>query len=152
MSLEQLDDIIRRLNDSLDGKTTDEKEAAVLELIYSTSSRVRPGIKFLPMYFYATEQYTAPPLDEDGREVDNQGLPVIASEDEVVAIQGGTREGTTQRGRGYISLPSTSTRLSDPSTDSEGMMGHSKAKRRGAPRKSSTIDWESVAAAAKRKV
>ncbi len=125
----------------------------MLELIYSTSSRVRPGIKFLPMYFYATETYTAPDVDDQGREIDNQGLPVIQSEDEVVAIQGGSRDRSSQRGNGYVSLPSTSTRLSDPSTDSEGMMGPSKGRRRQPKRPTEMIDWETASVAAnKRKV
>ncbi len=114
LSQEELDDIIQRLNNHIDGMSTKEKEEAVIELIHNTRSRMIPGTRNLPFFLYAEDEEPpkASQVDEEGRPIDE------SMSDEKIVVKGGKGE-NAPREKGYRSLPSSSARLEDPRTDSE---------------------------------
>ncbi len=123
---EELQDTIARMNAYMQGMTKQEKEMAVTELIFSTGSRVLPGVRFLPDRLY--EENSVPPenmVDEHGRNVDGEGLPLIETDEEVMAFQQGNYRNSQTRD---VRMPSTRANLPDPSTESDSPLGK---KRRG---------------------
>ncbi len=137
MTSEELDQLVDTMNEYLEGKTTQEKEKAVIDLIHGTASRVSPGVRYLPIHWYRDGEhgFANEIYDEYNRHVDGAGLPILNSEDEVIAIQQGQgRERTNSKD---IPMPSTSAVLSDPSTDSERGPGTYKKKRSAPP-----INWD----------
>ncbi len=131
---EELDQLVEMMNNHIDGLTTDEKEHAVVDLIFSTGSRVLPGIRYLPLHWYPAGGQHPPTeiIDEANRNVDGEGLPIVDTDEETVAVVQGA--GSAKRNhKDDVPMPSTSANLSDASTDSERGPGHYKKKRRAAP-------------------
>ncbi len=130
VSSEELDELLAMMNDYIDGNTSQEKEQAVVDLIFSTSSRVVPGLRYLPIHWYPHD-VNAPPqvlLDEDNRNIDGQGKKILDTDEEVVAVVHG--KDNHKRDSKDVPMPSTSAVLSDPSTDSEYGPGTYKKKRK----------------------
>ncbi len=125
VSNEELEDYVTRLNDSLSGLTTAEKEAFVIELIHNSPARVRPGVRNLPADMYAGAE-SAPPESN----VDDEGLSALPSEDEIVVAR--NRQGAAKK-KGDISLPSTTANLPEPHTDSEKSSKSSGSTKRKTP-------------------
>ncbi len=113
VTTEELEDYVDRLNEHVSGHTTAEKEDLVVDLIHNTPARVRPGVRNLPFYLYK-EGETIPPRSD----VDRQGLPGIASEDEVVVARH-SEYAKGARKKGQTTLPSTTANLPEAHTDSE---------------------------------
>ncbi len=103
--------------------TTSEKEEAVIELIYNTPAKVRPGVRNLPFYLYA-ENEIPPPV----RDIDDDGLPAIGTDEETTVVRA-SKAAEAKRKKGDISMPSTSALMPDPHTDSE-RSSRSSSKRR----------------------
>ncbi len=132
VDLHELDDLVRRLNESLDGLTTAEKEAFVRNLITETRSAVRPGVRFLPAQFYS--DYESPSEDQPTR--DRDGNVILDTEDETTAIVTREKDGRRRKKNpGDISLPSTGAKGATVETDTDS----TPAKR---PRKSTDKDPE----------
>ncbi len=128
---EDVQDIVRRMNDYIDGMTLAQKEEAVAELIFATKSRVQPGIRFLPDKLY--EEENIPPeamYDDDGRPVDDEGLPLLDTDDEIKAFQRGDSRSSNSRD---VNMPSIKANVPDASTDSEGPFASKKDKRARSP-------------------
>ncbi len=111
-----MDELVRRLNESLDGLTSAEKEAFVRQIISETRSAVRPGVRYLPPNFYTDEDSGG----EDPPRTDRDGNPIIDTEDETTAFvrrpgDGGRRK----KNPGDISLPSTKAKLKPAETDTD---------------------------------
>ncbi len=108
------------MNAYIDGMTLQEKERTVRDLVYATGSRVMSGVRYLPLHWYEAGEIAPPTelIDEHGRVVDDEGLPVIDTEDEVVAVTTSTAGGK-KRTKMDTSMPSQAAILSDASTDSE---------------------------------
>ncbi len=132
-----LDALVCQMNKHIEGLTSEEKESAVVDLIFSTGSRIQPGLRYLPMHWYSAGEYIAPDviLDEDNRRVDGEGKPIVDTDEEVVAVVPASEGG--RRHRQDVPMPSTSAVLSDPSTDSERGPGTYRKKRKAPP-----IDFE----------
>ncbi len=77
------------------------------------------GVRYLPLHWYEDGEVLPPTelLDEEGRKVDDDGLPVIDTEDEIIAVANADENRT--RDPKAASMPRTSAVLSDASTDSE---------------------------------
>ncbi len=120
MPNEELDDLVERMNAYIEGMTTAEKERTVRDLVYATGSRVMPGVRYLPLFWYEAGEVVPPDelMDEDGRQVDDSGLPILDTEDEVVAVAA-SKTGPEKRNPRDQSMPRTSAYLSEGSTDSE---------------------------------
>ncbi len=115
VSNEDLEDIIARLNSNIDGMSTSEKEDHAIELITNTRARVMPGVRFLPRTYYSEEEKA--PSSVNTGENDQDGLPILNSEDEVKAFVRHTNRGP--RNPSDVKLPSTSNKLPEAKTDSE---------------------------------
>ncbi len=113
MSLEELEDLVQRLNNHIADLSTVEKEEAVIDLIHNTGPRFIPGTRNVPFNLY-NEDEEAPPI----KNYDADGLPINDLEDEVIAVTVG-KSGQSKRRSSYQSLPSTQSKLSEPRTDSE---------------------------------
>ncbi len=113
MSLEELESLVACLNNHLDGMSTIEKEDEVINLIHNTGPRFIPGVRNVPFYLYAEDE--EPPARAD---VDEEGRPINDLDKETIAVRQG-KSGQAKRTKSYQSLPSTSSRLTDPKTDSE---------------------------------
>ena len=114
MTLDELEDLVTRLNNHLDGMSSTEKEDAVVELIHNTGPRFIPGTRNLPFYVYEEDEECPPKT-----KVDDKGLPITDPKDEVIAVKGGKTMDRSKRPSGYQSLPSSRSKLSEPRTDSE---------------------------------
>ncbi len=114
MSLEELNELVERLNNFLDGMSTAEKEEAVKDLIYNTGPRFIPGTRNLPFNLYAEDEEVP-----EKTKVDSSGLPIKDMKEEVIAVKPGKTMDRSKRPSGYQSLPSSTSRLSEPRTDSE---------------------------------
>ncbi len=115
------------MNAYMEGMTKEEKEMAVTELIFSTGSRVQPGVRYLPDRLY--EENSVPPntmVDEHGRDVDGEGLPLVDTEDEVIAFQHGNYSNSQSDD---VRMPSARAILSDPSTDSDSPLRRKRQQR-----------------------
>ncbi len=126
---DELDELVDIMNQYLDGMTLEEKEKTVRDLIFSTGSRVLPGVRYLPLYWYPDG--TSPPdviLDDEGRNVDRDGLPILKTDDELVVYKSG--KPFKRRDPRDVSLPPTGSILSDASTDSERAMPKKAQKKR----------------------
>ncbi len=134
ITTEELNDQVDRLNRHIEGNTSAEKEAMVIDLINNTSSRMRPGVRFAPLDWYG-ENEVAPAelLDEEGQVVDGEGKPIIPSEHEFEIYRPGKK--FVRRDKRDMSLPRTTANLSDPETDSETSKKSKGTKRRSYP------DW-----------
>ncbi len=130
---QELDRLVAIMNKYLEGLPMDEREQTVVDLIFSTRSRVIPGVRYLPLHWYPAEGDLPPDiiLDEDNRRVDNDGRPILDTDDETVAIVHGEDPGP--RNRQDVPMPSATAVLSDPSTDSERGPGTYKKKRKVPP-------------------
>ncbi len=140
---EELDYLVQRMNKHIEGLSSDDKESAVIDLIFSTGSRIMPGLRYLPLHWYPPGEYVGPDviLDEDNRRVDGKGKPIVDTDDEVVAIVQG--EGGGKHDSNDVPMPSSTAILSDPSTDSERGPG-SYRKKRKVPRFEFPTDQVSV--------
>ncbi len=120
------------MNGYIEGMTPQEKERTVRDLVYATGSRVIPGVRFLPLYWYEAGELVPPDqlLDEDGRKVDDGGLPVLDTDEEVVAVAA-SKAGGKKRDTRDQSMPSQAAILSDASTDSEVGPGTRRKKDKG---------------------
>ncbi len=134
---EELDQLVDQMNEYLEGMTTQEKEKAVIDLIHGTRSRVAPGVRYLPTHWYPGGNHDFPNeiRDEYNRQVDGAGLPILDSEEEVLAIKHGRQKDRSNSKD--IPMPSTSAVLTDASTDSERGPGTHKKKRAAPP-----INWD----------
>ncbi len=113
---------MRRLNESLDGLTSSEKEAFVRQVIEETRSAVRPGVRYLPPNFYTDEEESA---EETPRE-DRDGNVILDTEDETTAFVNRDKDSRRRKKLpGDITMPSTSAKV-NVTTDTES----SPAKRR----------------------
>ncbi len=131
VSHDELTDLVRRLNAYIDGMTLAQKEEAVAELIFATKSRVQPGIRFLPDKLYEEDQIPPDAMyDDEGRPVDEEGLPLLDTDDEVKAFQRGASRRPSSKD---VYMPSVKTNLPDASTDSEGPFATKKEKRSRSP-------------------
>ena len=114
--------------------STQDKETAVRDLIYSTSSRVIQGVRYLPIIWYHEQDNLQPDeiIDEHNRNVDRDGLPIVETDEELVVVQQG--KGNDRRSSKDIAMPSSTAVLSDASTDSDRALPiHKKAKRQAPP-------------------
>ncbi len=111
---------MERMNAYIEGMTGAEKERTVRDLVYATGSRVMPGVRYLPLYWYESGEVVPPDqlVDEDGRKVDDSGLPILETEDEVVAVAA-SNAGPGKRHPRDQSMPRTSAILSEASSDSD---------------------------------
>ncbi len=112
---QELADNVLRMNRRLEGLSSSEKEEVVLDLITKTRARMMPGVRYLPKDYYAKgeEMDTSAATGERDRD----GHEILKSEDEIAAfVRRRDRDSREFRGR---TLPSTSTHLPDPHTDSE---------------------------------
>ncbi len=111
----------------------DEREQAVVDLIFSTGSRVIPGIRYLPLHWYPTMADTPPEviLDDENRRVDEDGNPVMDTDEETVAIV--HSDAPAKRNCHDVPMPSATAVLSDASTDSGRGPGTYKKKRKVPP-------------------
>ncbi len=132
-TLEDLNDLVDRLNMYIDEMSPDDKESAVRDLIYSTTSRVMPGIRYLPIHWYEAGEVVPPReiIDEDNRRVDGDGMPIVDTDEELVVVQQG--KGNDRRNSKDVAMPSTSAVLSDASTDSDRAIPTHKKNKRKAP-------------------
>ncbi len=127
------------MNDYIEDMPIVERERAVIGLIHSMSSRVAPGIRYLPIHWYPANAGPMPEsmYDDSHRKVDGTGLPIVPSDEEVLAISQGKENG--KRNSKDIPMPSTSAVLSDASTDSgRGPGTYKKKPKKSVPEK---IDW-----------
>ncbi len=130
---EQLDTLVDVMNEYIEAVPMDQREQAVVDLIFSTGSRIMPGIRYLPLHWYPTGAELPPDmiLDEDNERIDGDGRPIINTDDETVAIVDAAP--SVRRHRQDVRMPSTSAVLSDASTDSERGPGTYKKKRKVPP-------------------
>ncbi len=116
VALEELDDIVRRLNESLDGLQSVEKEDFVRQVINDTGSAIRPGVRYLPRRFYGENEERPP----SGVKVDRDGHEILDTEDEVPGyVKRPSTESRRQKKPGDVTLPSTKAKLPPVVTDSE---------------------------------
>ncbi len=118
------------MNAYIDGYTTQEKEQAVIDLIFSTSSRVVPGLRYLPIHWYppGVDVPSQVLLDEDNQNIDGRGQVIMDTDEEVYAVVPGKE--TLKRNSKDVPMPSSTAALSEASTDSEYGPGTYKKKRK----------------------
>ncbi len=139
MPLEELEDLVARLNAHLDGMSSQEKEEEVVQLIMETGPRFIPGIRNIPLRLY--EEGEVAPSEKS---VDAEGRPINDLADEVIAVKGG-KSGQAKRGKSYQSLPSTMSKLTEPKTDSErSVMPGGKATNKKKDQQVCTLRWAVV--------
>ncbi len=118
VSLEELTDLVQRVNDRLDGLSSDEKEEAVQTLIRRTGSRVLPGIPWLPRDFYQDDEFEYPSRPRRSHRRDRDGKLVQDSDDEYIVAKPG-KPNPDARKRDFVPLPRKSAKIPEPYTDSE---------------------------------
>ncbi len=123
VSLEELSDIVQRVNDSLDGLSTSEKEDEIKDLIRRTSSRVLPGIPWLPPDYYGDDESGRTVRNRRPRRRDQEGKQILDSDDEIVAIKGGREPSKDPKN---VALPKRSAKVPEPHTDTESSSSSSK--------------------------
>ena len=113
VSEEQLTSLVDRMNDMVAGKTPEEQEEIVRELIKSTGASVRPGLPYLP------EDFRKDPDSQEHatQQGDDADKTVLESEDEVVGMVASQRG--SKRSSETPALPPTSSKLPLPVTDDE---------------------------------
>ncbi len=109
---------MKHANEHLDGKSTADKEQEVRELIRRTSSRVMPGIRYLPQDYYPDDEVTEVRVRRSRRK-DRDGQLVIDTDDEQIVISNEGKPTNSGRDKNHVQLPSASAKLPDPYTDSE---------------------------------
>ncbi len=123
VTLDDLTDIVSRVNESLDGMSTAEKENEIKDLIRRTSSRVLPGIPWLPHDYYGDDEPGRASRNRRPRRRDQDGRPILDSDDEVVAIKDGRDPSNNPKN---VALPKKTAKIPEPHTDSETSSNSSK--------------------------
>ncbi len=96
--------------------TTAEKEEEIKGLIRRTSSRVLPGIHWLPEDYYSSDDTANVPRNRRSRRRDKEGQLILDSDDEVVSVKPGHKPAADPKN---VALPRKSAKVPDPQTDSE---------------------------------